>query len=105
MFTDPKYLPFLTVCVPEIAAIKYSFFGSKSLPFLGTLFRNLFITLRENAFILLLTFFQETKETLFPFVYSVIHSRNARFCEENTEIKAVADLKFLLYRRSINKGI
>lgn len=55
MFTDPKSLPFLPAFVPEIAPIKYSFFGSKTLPFLGIAFGNLFITVTKKGFTLLLT--------------------------------------------------
>lgn len=62
MFTDPKYLPFLPVLLPKIAPIKYSFLGSKAFPFLGITFGNLFMAVRENDFILIVTFFRETRE-------------------------------------------
>lgn len=56
MFTDSKSLSFLPVLAPKIVLINYSLFGSKTLLFLGIIFGNLFIAVRENAFILLLFF-------------------------------------------------
>lgn len=113
MFTDPEYLPFMTVLIPETAPVEYLFFASKSLPFLGIIFGNLFIIVRENTFpLLLFFFFQETKELEGKIVWEgedrrsygsiCLHSFAQPFIQEilgfvrkNIEIKAVAYLKFL----------
>lgn len=49
MFTDSKSLSFLPVLAPKIVLINYSLFGSKTLLFLGIIFGNLFIAVREKG--------------------------------------------------------